>query len=76
MCVESAVTVMPSIAVIGHFRDDRKDKTVMAMKGNVAVIPCEPPKGEPIAVHFTMNNTTIQQSAGENDQSLQSLLAL
>ncbi len=49
-----------------HSFEAQEDVEVSATEGNVAVLPCSPPGGNPTPVTvFQVNSTTIDQSSGE-----------
>ena len=55
-------------SAIGHFKASA-DVYINATEGNVAVVPCDPPSGEPFSITvFEVNSTTIDRSTGKNQR--------
>ena len=51
---------------LGKFAEGLKDQYVKSTEGNVAVIPCRPPTGNPPTVtEFEVNGSRLQLKSGE-----------
>ena len=52
--------------MIHQFEEAAADIYVNATEGNVALIECQPPRGEPASITlFEVNSTTIDQSSSK-----------